>query len=151
MCQAVQEHAPCLRPVVPWAYGKPTVLHVLGAPPGTSPILSQCGIRQGNAVGPLLFSLVLQKPLQRTLAAVHGTDGVAYIDDVTVVARDIVRPSALRSVMQHLDGVTGVRSVGLQMQRNKCRLYGGSYTRCAELAAELHTPHGGPDRSRRPH
>jgi hypothetical protein len=43
--------------------------------------------------------------------------------------------------MQHLDGVTGVRSVALQIRRNKCGLYGGLHTRCAELTAELRIPH----------
>jgi hypothetical protein len=42
---AVQIRMPQLLPVVQWAYGASTPLHVAGAPPDSEPILSRCGVR----------------------------------------------------------------------------------------------------------
>jgi hypothetical protein len=57
---AVQSRMRQLLPVVQWVYGAVTPLHVAGAPPGTEPILSRCGVRQEDPLGPLLFALALQ-------------------------------------------------------------------------------------------
>jgi hypothetical protein len=48
---AVQSRMPQLLPVQ-WAYGTASPLHVAGAPPGTEPILSRCGVRQGDPLAP---------------------------------------------------------------------------------------------------
>ena len=59
MVAAVNARAPALLPVVQWAYGEATALRVIGAPEGTPPIQSQCGVRQGVPLGPLIFALTL--------------------------------------------------------------------------------------------
>ncbi|MEL6449579.1 MAG: reverse transcriptase domain-containing protein [Pseudomonadota bacterium] len=137
--QEVRAHAPSLLPVVQWAYGKPTNLHVLGAPDGTPPILSQTGVRQGDPLGPLLFALALQKPLRGALAAAPGAHGIAYLDDCTAVGKS----SALRAFLKELDGTgpNSVRSIGLRIRKDKCGLYGGTGTACADLAAAVKLPH----------
>ncbi len=136
---AVKEHAPSLLPVVQWAYGQPTNLHVLGAPAGTPPILSHQGVRQGDPLGPLLFALALQKPLQGALQQVPGTSAVAFLDDCTIVGL----PPAVRGIMHIIDGngPNSTRAIGLRIRKRKCGLYGGDSSTCAALAAELSVPH----------
>ena len=55
--EAVRERVPELLPIVQWAYGAATNLHIVGAPAGTPPVQSQTGVRQGDPLGMLLFSL----------------------------------------------------------------------------------------------
>lgn len=69
MFAAVKEYMPELLPVVQWAYGAATPLHVVGAPPGTEPIWSSRGVRQGDPGGPLLFGVTIQRLLQAVFAA----------------------------------------------------------------------------------
>ena len=47
MLAAVQQSAPALLPMVQWAYRDETPLHIVGAPEGTPPVMSQRGVRQG--------------------------------------------------------------------------------------------------------
>ena len=54
MLAAVRQHVPQMLPVMQWAYGEATTLHVLGAPPGTT-IESQRGTKQGNVEAGLLL------------------------------------------------------------------------------------------------
>ena len=48
MFAAVQQTLPALLPMVQWAKGEETPLHIVGAPEGTPPIMSQCGVRKGD-------------------------------------------------------------------------------------------------------
>ena len=52
-------------PMVQWAYGEETPMHIVGVPEGTSPVMSQRGVQQGNPLGPLLFALTLQPVLEQ--------------------------------------------------------------------------------------
>ena len=47
---AMQQSAPALLPMVhvQWAYGEETPLHIVWAPEGTPPVMSQHGVRQGD-------------------------------------------------------------------------------------------------------
>ena len=69
MLAVVQQSAPAVLPMVQWAYGDETPLHIVGAPEGTPPVMSQRGVRQGDPLGPLLFALTLQPVLERVDAA----------------------------------------------------------------------------------
>ena len=87
-----------LLPVVQWAYGAATPLHVVGSAPGTAPSLSQRGVRLGDPLGPLLFALALQGSLQAAFDAEPSAPPVAYLDDVTLVGR----PPALKRAFEQL-------------------------------------------------
>ena len=71
MFAAVQQSAPALLPMVQWAYGEATPLHIVGSPEVTPPVMSQRRVRQGNPWGPLLFALTLQ-PVLMILPLRHG-------------------------------------------------------------------------------
>ncbi len=136
---AVQARMPSLLPVVHWAYGAATPLHVVGSPAGTPPIQSQRGVRQGDPLGPLLFALALQGPLERVQASVPAVSTVAYLDDINVVGR----PDAIRAFFRRLcgDGGDSVGTVGLRTRHTKCFVHGGDNTQCAALARQLGVPH----------
>ena len=72
--------------MVQWAYGAPTNLHVVGAPSGTPPIKSQCDVRQGDPLGPLLFAPAMQG-LEQAGDAAPDTVLLAYLDDVHLVSK----------------------------------------------------------------
>jgi hypothetical protein len=136
---AVRDRMPRLLPVVQWAYGAETPLHVVGAPAGTAPIMSRCGVRQGDPLGPLLFALALQGPLEKAAAAEPHAPPVAYLDDLTVVGR----PAVVQRVFQQLcgNGPGGLRKIGLKVRLDKSGVYGGNDEQCSELAATLGVPH----------
>ena len=136
---AVQDRMPRLLPVVQWAYGAPSALHIVGAPEDTEPVLSQCGVRQGDPLGPLLFALALQGPLEKAVEAVPEASFIAYLDDCNVVGH----PGALKQAFRRLcgRGPHSVRSIGLTVRRSKCGVHGGDVEQCAQLASELGVAH----------
>jgi hypothetical protein len=120
---------PQLLLVVQWAYGAATPLHVAGAPPGTEAILSQCGVRLGDPLGPLLFALALQGPLEKAAETVLDAPIVAYLDDMTIVGR----PAAVRRVFQQLccAGPHSLPKVGLKVRTDKSGVFGGNPEQCS--------------------
>jgi hypothetical protein len=82
---AAQEHAPVLLPLLSWAYGSPSRVFLPGAPYDSSPVLSSSGVKQGDPLGPRLFALKLQGPLQRVATAHPAAQSFAYFDDINVV------------------------------------------------------------------
>ena len=138
--EAVKERVPELLPMVQWAYGAPTDLHIVGAPAGTPPVQSQTGVRQGDPLGMLLFSLALQRPLERTRDAAPGVAVLALADDVSLVGR----VDALGIAFRKLQGPEGAAGIGLRVQQRKCAITSGPPDDVARLAVELGVEHRAP-------
>jgi hypothetical protein len=87
--QAGAHRAPELLAYIHWAYGQPSRVWVVGSEDGAAPILSSVGVRQGDSMGPILFALALQTPLEEAMAAHLVPDAhlAAVHDDVTLVDR----------------------------------------------------------------
>ena len=81
-------HAPTLFRTGKWAYGGPSVLVLPPCADGPSPLLcSSQGVRQGDPLCPLFFSLAI-RPLLSELQAFLGPDRVvfAYLDDIYILS-----------------------------------------------------------------
>ena len=98
MLAAVQQSAPALLPMVQWAYGDETPVHIVGAPEGTPPVMSQRGVRQGDPLGQLLFALTLQPVLERVDAACEEAPLVAHLDDMRIGGKLTPAAGAFRRV-----------------------------------------------------
>ena len=133
---AVKRECPELLPFVQWAYGAATDLVVLGS--DADPLKSATGVRQGDPLSALLYSIGVQ-PVVEAVAAIAPT--IAYVDDTTIVART----DKLREAFPVF--VDGIKADGrnLDVQPAKCALYGGNAAEAAALAEELgvqHSPDG---------
>jgi hypothetical protein len=83
VAQAVRKYSPVLYRLAKWAYNKPTDLVL----PGVPPLHSSQGVRQGDPLGPLLFSVGI-RPLLEDLIVALGPECtvLAYLDDIYVLS-----------------------------------------------------------------
>ena len=110
------QHAPALFRAGRWAYHVPTPL-VVSAVGGDAPVVltSSEGVRQGDPLGPLLFSIGARNTLaalERDLGPGHAL--LAYLDDVYILSEE---PGALDSVAAFFDGQP---ACGLALNLRKC-------------------------------
>jgi hypothetical protein len=89
---AVAQHCTALLPMAAWAYGRHS--HLLVHQSLGTVVSSQSEVRQGNPLGPLLFALTLQEPLEG-FAAMGLARPLAYADDTFL-------QGALAPTMKHL-------------------------------------------------
>ena len=136
MVSAVRARVPTLLPFVRTAYGRPSRVFVQGAPVGTDPIMCASGVRQGDPLGPLLFAITLQGPLEEVSAAHPDANLLAYMDDTYAHGRPSALPGAITALQ-----AAGAK-VGLELVPQKCQVYGhpdaqGCNAAAASVAAQL--------------
>jgi len=98
----VRRFAPALYQTAKWAYNTPTDLLIRTAPQAAVSILSSQGVRQGDPLGPLIFSIGIRDLLDGLIAFL-GEDHLllAYLDDVFILRPD---SGILDRVLPHLNG-----------------------------------------------
>jgi hypothetical protein len=130
--------APGLLPFVQYGYAKATNLHIVGAPPGTPPIQSTSGCKQGDKISMVSAGFTL-KPRQEAMAAASpALLQFAVADDITLVGRTDTLRAAWQCATSDAEGFARAR---LCMQPLKTALTGGDREVAAQLAAELGVPH----------
>jgi hypothetical protein len=95
----------------------PSVLCVMNQGKTAAEIMSLSGVRQGSVLGPILFALGLQGTLNKTAQTSDNIKVVAYLDDITLLARDMPTLTAVaRPLVQNL------KEIGLVVNMQKSRL-----------------------------
>jgi hypothetical protein len=141
IAEAVRTHLPVLFNLVKLLYNTPSPL-LVRHDQGVATILSSTGVRQGDPLGPLLFSLAVV-PLISKLKQEHavGHRIWAYLDDIFLEASD---QDAASRVVDYL-GSDDVRDrYGLRVNASKCKYTLGETLRnegCSVLGSWI----GGPD------
>jgi hypothetical protein len=136
MLDAVAQRCPALLPMAAWAYGRHSHLLVHQSP-GTV-VSSQSGVRQGDPLGPLLFAITLQGPLEE-VAAMGLARPLAYADDTFL-------QGAPAPTMRAFAALTALAvPLGLHSQPAKCAVHSGDHATAAAIAGQLgvrHAPEG---------
>jgi hypothetical protein len=112
----LRKYSPGLFRCAKWAYNAPTRLIVPGADL-THRLYSSEGVRQGDPLGPFLFS-VAYRPLLESLQATLGDDFiiVAYLDDTYILSKSVDPLALVSEFFSRPDSC-------LQLNLNKCKTY----------------------------
>jgi hypothetical protein len=111
--QAVAQHFPQLHPFFTWSYGQETPLLT---PTGALICNSASGVRQGDPLGPALFSLAIQHILVELHHRFPNIQIAGFLDDISLAGSH-------RDLFDALSVVTEEGAhIGLQVNRQKCNL-----------------------------
>ena len=75
---------------------------------------SQCGVQQGDPLGPFFFCLAIHESLQKAAKAAEGASILAYMDDIYVLGL----PAQTQTVVSSLSA--DLSEVGLRINLQKC-------------------------------
>jgi hypothetical protein len=128
MLAAVQQRCPALLPLAMWAYGRHSHLIVQQSPGAV--VSSQSGVRQSESLGPLLFAITLQGPLEEVAAM-----DLAYADDAFLQGA----PAPTMSAFGTLTALAA--PLGLHTQPVKCAVYSTDDAAAASVASHLGVRH----------
>ena len=79
---------------------------------------SAAGVQQGDPLGPILFSLVLQEVVREVVKQLPDLDlNVWYLDDDTITGKSADVAQALQII--EVEG----RKLGLELRKDKCKLF----------------------------
>jgi hypothetical protein len=84
IASAVAKYAPTLYKATKWAYNYPSILVTHAG----ETLASAEGVRQGDPIAPLLFSLAIRPTLEHLLKKLPKATIVAYLDDIYILNRD---------------------------------------------------------------
>jgi len=84
IASSVATYAPTLYRATKWAYNNPSILVTHSG----ETLASAEGVRQGDPMAPLLFSLALRPTLEHLLKKLPNATIVAYLDDIYILNRD---------------------------------------------------------------
>jgi hypothetical protein len=106
---ALKDHAPALYRLAKWAYNNASDLVI-----GDHILKSAQGVRQGDPLGPLFFSLSIRALLTKLIATLgEGRLVFAYLDDIYILSVD---GDALKDVYDFFDR----EDTTLKLNRTKC-------------------------------
>jgi hypothetical protein len=114
MLAAVAAGCLALLPLAIWSSKQPSRLPVCQAPGDI--IHSQSGLQQGDPLGPLLFALALQGPLEQ-VAEMDLASPLAYADD------NFLQGAPEPTIQAFPALVALAEPLGLQVQLAKCTVY----------------------------
>lgn len=116
IAKAVKKHTPSLFRTTKWAYNKPSDL-LLSDGQKTERLTSSQGVRQGDPLGPLLFSLGIRDTLERIVQMLGPQSIVlAYLDDVVIINN---YPDTVKKVDELLN--SGEIDAPIKMNVAKCK------------------------------
>jgi hypothetical protein len=134
----VAQRCPTLLPMAPWAYKRHSHLLVHEFP--RTVVSSQSGVRQGDPLGPLLFALTVQGPLEE-VAAMGLARPLACAFDTFLQGAPGPVPT-----MQAFAALTALAApLGLHSQPAKCAIHSGDHAAATAVAGQLgvrHAPDG---------
>ncbi|KAK5989589.1 Reverse transcriptase [Cladobotryum mycophilum] len=81
---AIATYAPTFYKAAAWAYNNPSILVTAAG----AIVASSEGVRQGDPLGPLLFSLAFRPTLEALITRLPKANIVAYLDDVYILDKD---------------------------------------------------------------
>ena len=119
LLQAVHEEFPGLAPWADWCYARPSFLYL-----GRQRLRSECGVQQGDPLGPLFFALALQRRAEQALHAARPP-GLGQVDLTVFFLDDGTLAGDWRAVAHLLHVlVAALAAVGLNLSTGpgKCEV-----------------------------